>query len=265
MQLPKRVTLELTNRCNRKCLGCPRHKMIYPLGDMNASLYNRVLDQLPKSTVIVPFFRGEATMHPHFAEFAQRLSNYKDVQFATNADYFTHENKRAILETVTFLSLSLHKFKLPIETDWLPFLHEAEEAGVETQISIVENELPWKWHGLFTREWLKHASRVRIYEEHSQNGFGSIRKETCAEPCNKPFEEMVVYWDGKVGLCNHDWNNQVWLGDLNVQSIEEVWQGLPYENVRKQHSQGLRSVVPSCEFCSFESNKVYGEVNKNGR
>ena len=44
--MPKRVTIEFTNRCNRACLGCPRNKMTYPIGDMSLSLLNKIVEQL---------------------------------------------------------------------------------------------------------------------------------------------------------------------------------------------------------------------------
>jgi len=260
MNLPKRVTLELTNKCNRACTGCPRHQMRYPYGNMNIGLFSTIIDQLPDSTTIVPFFRGESTSYEQFSSLMLQLRRFRTVQLATNGDFLDKWNKRAILENVTFLSLSLHKFKLPVETDWLPFLHEACEAGLTTQISIVESELPPKWHGLFIREWGKHVNRVRIYREHSKNGFGSLEKQSCVEPCTKPFEEMVVYWDGKVGLCNHDWNNMTALGDLNKNLISEVWNNSKYQTVRALHSMKLRKQIETCRDCTFKPKQVYGEI-----
>jgi MoaA/NifB/PqqE/SkfB family radical SAM enzyme len=236
--------------------------MQYPYGNMSLELFTKVLNQLPDETCIVPFFRGEPLLHPQFPELTSQLKRFKQVQLATNGDKLTPENRNAILENVTFLSISLHDFKLPKETTWLSFLHEARENGLETQVSIVETDLPKRWASLFSKEWLKHVDRIRIYEEHSKNGFGSLHKK---EPlgmvvCHKPFEDMVVYWDGKVGLCNHDWNNLTPMGDLNKQSIMEVWQNIEYKTVRLLHENNKRCFVATCEYCDFQSNKLYGEL-----
>lgn len=260
MHLPKRVTIELTNRCNRNCEGCPRHKMNYPQGDINENLFTEIITQLPNTTTMVPFYRGESTLHRQFSSFLTQLHRFRDVQFATNGDYLTPQNKQAILQNVTFLSLSLHSFLMPHETRWLSFLYDCLGAGVDTQVSIVDTEVDETHRGRFITEWKQHVNRVRIYETHSQDGFGSMNCQHPISACSKPFEDMVVYWDGKVGLCNHDWNNQTYLGDLNVQSVEEVWRGLPYEVTRSQQRLGMRGLIPSCRNCSFESNKIYGEV-----
>ncbi len=110
------------------------------------------------------------------------------------------------------------------------------------------------------RQGRQRYQLIRIYTEHSKNGFGSIPKQSCVDPCVKPIEEMVVYWDGKVGLCNHDWNNQTFLGDLNTQTISEVYNDSKYETVRALHSMRLRKTVETCRDCSFKPNQTHGEI-----
>jgi len=264
-QLPKRVTLEFTNRCNRTCNGCPRSKMVYPLGDMNLVLFLSIINQLPGSTVIVPFFRGESLAHPMFALYMNRLKGFREIQLATNADYLTPINQEAILNNCTFISVSLHSYLLPQETKLLQFFEKAFDVGVESQISILDSVLSPKNKKQFVDEWLNHVDNIRIYKTHSVNGFGDIDGKVSTVPCNKPFEEMVVYWNGRVGLCNHDWNNNVLLGDLNVQKISTVWNDNPYQEVRKLHCSGKRGEVLACQHCSFQPNQVYGELIKNGR
>jgi radical SAM protein with 4Fe4S-binding SPASM domain len=258
MQYPKRVTIELTNRCNRRCEGCPRHKMTYPQGDMSLTLLTDITQQLPSNVTVVPFFRGEPTLHPHFTEAMQLFSKFGTVQLASNGDNLTTANQKAIIDNCTFVSLSLHRFKYPNQTHWLSFLYDCLGAKVETQVSIIDSLLDhrkrhWK------RQWLKYVDHVRVYQTHSVNGFGNMCLPLTAQSCSKPFEDMVVYWDGKVGLCNHDWNNQTVLGDLNMQSIEEVWESVNYQTVRAKHQTGMRVQVPSCIACNFNSNQIYGE------
>jgi radical SAM protein with 4Fe4S-binding SPASM domain len=241
--------------------------MVYPEGSMSLALFLRIINELPRSTVIVPFFRGESLMHPLFTVFMDWLRNwkFKQVQLATNADYLTPQNQKAILDTCSFVSVSLHSFTYPKGTKYLPFLYDALGKGIETQVSILESLVPPDKKKKFVREWKKHVNRVRIYKEHSKDGFGCMGLTQPTEACTKPFEEMVVYWNGKVGLCNHDWNNSVALGDLNVQSIEDVWADVPYQSVRLMHKAEIRINVPTCKDCDFQSNKIYGELIKVGR
>jgi len=198
-----------------------------------------------------------------FATYMPCLRGFREVQLATNADYLTPQNKRAILDNCTFISVSLHDYLMPNQTELSSFFYDALGVGVETQISILDSLLENK--RVFTRAWLSHVDRVRIYKTHSANGFGNMEGvDVPVESCGKPFAEITVYWDGKVGLCNHDWNNGASLGDLNTQSISDVWTGKPYQDVRQLHREGTRFAVDACKDCSFEKGQVYGEVIRSG-
>lgn len=268
--MPKRVTLELTNKCNRRCRGCPRNKMTYPLGDMSLTLLQRIIEQLPSSTTIVPFFRGESVFNPDFVEALKMLRKFKTVQMATNGDLLTASKKDAILEACSFVSYSLHGPSLPADLiDITQFLDEARSKGLSTQASILETEIPDGYKQTLVDGWLQHVDRFRIYVEHSKDGFGDVdskyREDHGDWPCTKPFTDMVVYWDGKVALCNHDWDNQEPLGDLNIQTVEEVWNGERYNQIRDFHQTGRRKQLNSCKDCDFWMleyipNKMFGEV-----
>lgn len=227
--------------------------MTTPQGYMNKHLYKKIVNQLPDKTVIVPFFRGESTLHKHFPQMMKQLHRFNEVQLATNGDFLTFHNRQAILKNVTFFSLSLHDEAHP-EHRQIKFLKQCRKAGIETQVSFVgelENRLGFMAH------WRRHVDRIRIYLPHSGSGFGSmVGCNPPPEMCHKPFSDMIAYWNGRVGLCNHDWNNQVNLGNLWRLTVEEIWGGVTYNQIR----QKKRCEVPVCVNCSFEKDKVYGEI-----
>jgi radical SAM protein with 4Fe4S-binding SPASM domain len=233
--------------------------MTYPQGYMNTEVFHKIVAELPPSTVVVPFYRGESLLHRDFAEYMQALKKFKAVQLATNGDYLNRINQKAILNNVSFLSISLHDYRLPNRVNYLPFLKECRDKDLDIQVSILETLVTQSTKKRLKRMWLKHVNRVRIYKEHSVNGFGSMDTST-TECCSKPFEDMVIYWDGQVGLCNHDWNNSTSLGNVILSSISDVWQGIEYQSVRFLHENNKRSHVNTCQSCSFQSNQIYGEI-----
>ena len=273
MNLPNRVTLELTNRCNRSCVSCPRLKTDYPLGDMSLELLKKILDQLPSDTCIVPFFRGESLIHPRFYDIMKLFRRFKTVQLATNGDLLTLDNQNAILKSCTFVSYSLHTFGYP--TDFMSvvnFLGRARNNDISTQVSILDTVIS-EDKELFIKEWLEYVDRVRIYVEHSAVGFGdvSLKYRTISESllCRIPLNDMVVYWDGRVALCCYDWDNKLSLGNLNDRTIESVWNGEVYNKVRLLHRTGRRKQVESCKDCDYWMieylpSKMFGEVYKSG-
>jgi len=236
-------------------------------GDMSWKLFKNIVTPLPSSTVIVPFFRGESLLHLRFNDFLNNLGRFQKVQLATNGDYLTPQKEKAILQNTTFLSVSLHNFAYPDRQSFLNTFLQCGNNGITTQVSILDTLIPYGLKKKFVSDWLKHVDRVRIYMEHSHNGYGDthLKIQDDGSPCSKPFNEMVVYWNGKVALCCHDWNNTNDSGDLNKQTIHEVWNGQYYKNVRWLHENGRRRDVGSCVDCDqwkadYMPNKILGEL-----
>jgi len=253
MSFPVRVTIELTNNCNRACIECPRNLAPMQTGYMKCSLYRKIIRQLPDETVVVPFFRGESTMHPNFYSLMKELKRFEQVQLASNGD-FLHQKRirKGILENCTFFSVSLHKHLLPESVKHVTdFMWDANLAGLTTQVSIVDCNLNDKTE--FVNNWLDHVDRVRIYRRHSIKSIGDIPDLEhiidSGEPCRKPFKEIAVYFDGRVALCNHDWNQEFQLGNLNNNTLMSVFNCGAYNFIRHWHSNKQRTSVPSCRNC----------------
>lgn len=232
------------------------------LGDMDFALFLDIIDQLPDTTTIVPFFRGEPLLYPRFADAMERLSTFSSVQLATNGDYVAR-HREAIVESCTFVSLSLHEFRAPYHDQ---LFQAAQHRGVTTQVSIIDALIPDGKKAAFVSAWLQHVDRVRIYAQHTHAHYGDSRLtiHDAGQACAKPWSDMVVYWDGRVALCCHDWDNPG-LADLNLHTVEEAWNGLPYKMVRHYHETGQRRKVKSCRHCdqwmaAYTPNGILGEL-----
>jgi len=271
MNLPKRVIIELTNYCNRICKGCPRLKTDYPQGNMNWPLFTKITHELPSNTIIVPFFRGESLLHPQFPHVMAALRKFKYVQLATNGDYANRETTKSIVDTCSFLSLSLHHYATePYNSNVAHLLETAHRQEVTTQVSILESLLEEKDRFVFAESWLRYVDRVRVYVEHSHNGYGDTKLniKDSGQPCFKPFSDMAIYWDGNVALCNHDWNSTLGLGNVQHLSIRDIWNSDLYDEVRKKQKQGNRRQIASCCHCDYwatdySPDGVLGEVYSN--
>lgn len=67
---PRHVQLEPTNRCNQRCIMCPRNEKDYDsgFGDMSFDNYLKVLDQIPTITNLQINGLGEPLLHPKIFE-----------------------------------------------------------------------------------------------------------------------------------------------------------------------------------------------------
>jgi radical SAM protein with 4Fe4S-binding SPASM domain len=278
-EFPSRVTLELTNHCNLNCAMCPREYMSSPKGYMTFSLFQKIVDEMAQQgdIALVPFFRGESLLHQRCIEMLAyaKKRGLGPLQFTTNATLMNRELAGALLDLeLDFISFSVDSLdpeaygKIRRGSDLGTVMEHIEyfcnlkrKRGLdkpEIQVSMVRTKESFDGVDNFIRFWRKQADRVRVYEEHSQDGhFGSLEKDNYTgdrKPCLKPFTDLVVYWNGIVALCNHDWDRKKPLGNIEDGSIEEIWHSEAYHKIRRAH-MGDDTLEEPCEGCDHW--KVY--------
>ena len=72
-----------------------------------------------------------------------------------------------------------------------------------------------------------------------------------ARPCHILWSTMNILSDGKAALCCIDYEPKVEMGDLNRQTITEVWTEEKISKVRTLHSRGRRDEIPLCRGCKI--------------
>lgn len=271
---PQRITVELTNRCNLNCPMCPRHLLSARLGDMDWSLFKKIVDEASQylPVAMVPFFRGEPLLHPQFLKMLRYAKNkgLGPIQLATNATLLNADISKELLDLgLDFISFSLNSIDFSdskSEKEKDPFRvrekveayralkHKLELNKPAIQVSLVETEQTKEGVKKFVEEWVNKVERVRVYKEHSKDGhFGSLGSQEQGEqprkPCLKVLTDMVIYWDGDVALCNHDWFRKDRIGSIREESVKQIWQGDKYHHIRMLHYQGKGDEDESCRGC----------------
>jgi len=78
--------------------------------------------------------------------------------------------------------------------------------------------------------------------------FEDISKE---EACSSPFSGMFILTSGECVICCQDIHASLVLGNVNEQSLEEIWNGDKYTMVREAHKAGhKRHVLEVCRACA---------------
>lgn len=274
LAFPERVTLELTNRCNLRCSFCPRHFSQSPLGDMDFDLFAACIEEIAghEGVAMVPFFRGEPLLHPRFPEMMRYAKGrgIGPIQLATNGLLLSKEIARAILDLgLEFVSFSLDTLNQALYEEIRPggeyqqvhrnVLRLLElranhpHPRTRVQVSAVETERTRPFLPEFIDYWRDRADQVRIYPEHSADGkFGRLATPPIPgerRPCLKVLTETVIYWNGNVALCNHDWDRSELIGNVREQGIAGAWRGAAYHEVRRRHGEGRTHQDPTCKDC----------------
>jgi len=264
---PKRVEIELSSKCNLSCTYCPRRFINNLDGFIEYSLFEQIINEISEypETILVLHRRGESMLHPQFVNFLNLIKEkFNNVQLATNGTLLDREKAEAIIQTVSFLSFSIDTPSLfkqtrinakydMVEKNILNFLalNKAYGSPVKTQVSkVLTNESNESDKHLFYEIWSEKVDRVRIYEQHSEEGkFGSLKKKRSnRKTCTMPFYELVICYDGKIARCNHDWDGDE-MGNIYNTTIYDVWHSEKYEKLRSQQAslEIFDSVCLSCD------------------
>jgi radical SAM protein with 4Fe4S-binding SPASM domain len=278
--------LDVTNACNFKCIFCPTGNpdMLAgtkrTLGHMSMELFEKIvrdLKQAPRLKMLNLYKDGEPLVHRQFTRMVQMLKDAdvserlwvktNGVLIERHPDLATcgldmvgisvpGVNEQAIrkvagvkvdyqryVETVKRLYESSRTFEISVkiadtgleqgEID--KFYHDFED--ISDYISV-EGLHGWS------------ASDVKNLQIHDSGTFDGNKFEY-KTTCPLPFYMMTVNWNGVVSVCNDDWGYWHQLGNVNNESLLEIWNGERYSEFRRMHLDGRRRDNKACGTCQY--------------
>jgi len=250
------VNVELTNRCNKDCWMCGRRKIDrdYPeltldYGDMDFALVKKIARQLPPDIVVQLHNNGESLLYPKFGE-AVSLFSSQITNVVTNGKLLV-EKAGEIIANLDTLTVSV------IEND-----REEDEQyeTIKRFLKIKSDRKPFtilRLNGAVNREryaefGLIMATRVL----HSPMGSFNYQKMSPAIPeigiCLDFLHHLAINSKGKASICvRFDPKRLGIIGDVNKQSLEEIWNSPKRMEWLQRHKQGRRDRVPLCSHCHF--------------
>lgn len=279
MMFPKRITVELTSLCNLSCTFCPR-ECITKNGMMSEKLYKKIIDEMARHlpVTLVPFFRGESLLHPKCMDFLRYAvqKGIKPIQFTSNGLMFDEDIAREFIDIgIDFVSFSLDtldekKYKTSrlrgdlhkSMNNVLQFSDMCAKRKIEgkfaptIQVSTINTKEYEQSIDEFVDFWRKHVDIVRVYEEHDERGrfrnneVSKIVDAVCVKKtCKKIYSDMVICWDGSLAMCCYDWIQNQNIGNVEEQTIEQVWNGDKFNEIRKMFRDGDFSRGSVCDQC----------------
>ena len=78
---------------------------------------------------------------------------------------------------------------------------------------------------------------------------GIENDKTFIKPCISPFSTLEILHDGTVPLCGCDYKPTVVLGNVNNNSLLEIWNSEKFEKIRNDHAKGNRNNISICAGC----------------
>jgi radical SAM protein with 4Fe4S-binding SPASM domain len=285
--LPVSLGIELTNNCNLKCPECVSGSgaMTRKRGYMQPELFDKIIRETGDYLYNINlFFQGEPMLHPLFFSFLERCRNINTV-VSTNGHFLNEENSEKLVRSgLKKLIISLDGMDQGTYSSYringdlntvldgirnVTKIHERSKSALKIELQFLVNRLNEKQveevrrfaksvHvGLKLKSmqvysndsmdyWLPADEHFRRYKDTG----GTFRiKNDLKNRCLRMWFNPVVTWDGKVVPCCFDKDAEHVLGDLNIDTFRDIWNGPKYRVFRKQIFMG-RDTIEICRNCT---------------
>lgn len=235
------IEIETHNRCNNTCSFCPvnRNDDTREYKKMSIELFTTIvkqLQQLDYRGVVGLYSNNEPLLDERLEELARIAKQHlpsATIQIYTNGTLLTLDRFQDLMQYLDHMYIDNYNDTLKLITP----VQKVHDYCVKNKVYL-------------------NKVRIRLRKLHdvlsTRGGQAPNRKDEQIEPldisCLLPFRQMIVRPDGKVSFCCNDALGKHTLGDLAIQSIEEVWNGEIYKTIRKNIIQG-RSLLPLCKGC----------------
>lgn len=224
---PRRVIVENTNHCNLQCSFCPNPVMKRKKGVMSYELFCRIVDECVVLGIehLYHFGIGEPLIDRDY-EKKNRYAKERGIE-----DLHTVTNGVLLdrIPTCDYLGITIN------DESVIPNVKKMWE---QRKGNIPEIECRLKEDTAHLAPLLKpYCDKVDVYL--NITSWGDVIKGNVPHgikfPCSDLWSSMFVTWEGKVALCCKDYECKFELGDLNKDSIADVWKGSRLADIRDRH------------------------------
>lgn len=282
---PQLLSFEITAACDSRCIHCPRQGMDRLMKAMNFELFKKIIDQACEMKIpeLSPNGYGEILMVKNLEAYFEYISAKKHkfkININTNGNQLTDDKINLFIDhNVRSLNICLDgATKETIEKVRVKLSAEQMEANVLRVMELKKQRgrkhpllrlgmvvIPENQHEkeAFLQKWQGKVDAVGLVGYSNRGGslnerFGNWFNPTHSNVCILPFSELFILSDGKAVLCCNDWNEEHLVGDLNHQSLQEVWSGPALQWARYLHKKRQGNQMEICKNCNYWKNPTIG-------
>ena len=236
------VEIETINRCNGICSFCPVnvHSVQREKRYMSDELFSKIINDLENiqySGRISLFSNNEPFLDKNIIQrqiYAKKHLPNAIFHLFTNGTIMTLKDFKTIIENVDHLVIDNYN-DVP---ELLPKVKEI--------VDYCKTQEGERYQDRLTVYIRKNNEILSTRGGEAPNG---IQHNTFLNnSCALPFQQLVIRPDGKVSLCCNDPLGRFTLGDINTESIMEVWNGNKYAEIRKLIKRGRKNIL-HCSKC----------------
>lgn len=270
-EVPVISKIELSSACQLRCVGCPTGSRRSSKDDfVSLDLVRKIVDNnwLRSTSYVELMMSGEATLHPKFDEVVDILKT-SGVMLGVSTN-LVDRNKILSLCKLDSITVSMDVFdqegyelsRPPMKFDRLIANIEELVANAPSTtliyLQLLRTEFTEKYFlasipkaQAFIDSLGVHNVVLRYVSDCFSGVMGREDEQLNSRMCLTPHSAVVIKHTGTVHPCGYCFTGKeegLLLGDLNTQSLEEVWVGDMVKKLRKAH-QTQENLPLRCRQC----------------
>ncbi len=271
---PLQLDAELSNICNLDCPMCFRRKEEYNKRHnvrlMDFELFKKIIDQIGCNVPALRLsLRGESTLHPKIVDCIKyaKAKGIKEVSFLTNGSKLAEEFfEELLLAGVDWITISVDGTYEKYEQIRRPLKFEKTLQKVKSTKKVKEKHNAHRpvikiqsiWSAIrdnpeeFYKTFAPHVDLIAFnplidYLGKDEDHLIEYIEHFC---CPQPYQRLIVGADGIAMMCTNDEENTEYIGNVNEDSIYEIWHGERLNAIRELHKKrdGFME-IPVCRKC----------------
>lgn len=272
-EFPSHVDIEISSVCDLNCPMCytttEEFKSTIKKGLMDFELFKKIVDECVKYNLysIRLSLRGESFVHPKIYDMIEyaKKKGIKEISTLTHGGRIDEEKFRKLVDLqLDWLTISFdgvgevyEKIRYPLKfNDMVNKIAKFKEIKkekksvkpvikVQTVWPAISNN-PSQFYDTFTPITDQVASNPLIDYLHNDTEITYEENFTCPQL----WQRMVIGSDGRVMMCANDEMTLNPVGDVNLETIHDVWHGEKLQQARQIHLShlGVKELSP-CKHC----------------
>ncbi len=241
------IEIETINRCNGHCSFCPVNvtEPQRKFAKMNEELFIRIIKELARLKFagrLALFSNNEPFLDNRIIDFAKiTRENLPDcyIELYTNGSLLNEKNITDIAPYISGMVIDNY-------SDAGEFTYNLERLEIFCR---KHQELREKI--VFAMRKENEVLTSRGGEAPNIRARGGVKVPRAA--CFYPFKQIVIRPDGKCSLCCNDALGKYTLGDLNTQSLLDIWRSKKYDKIRQEMKNHGRRNLKLCNRCDTQN------------
>jgi radical SAM protein with 4Fe4S-binding SPASM domain len=255
--LPSVVEISDSGTCNRSCVFCPRSdpewiKKFDSKEFIKKKLHEKILKELSQynyNGIIVYSGFNEPLINKACFDNIARTRKYlptAKIELITNGDVLNLiKLKKLFISGLSTILISVYDGP----EDMIKFKRLCEQAKLDKNQYVIRNRYlpPEDDYGIT-------MSNRGGQMKNAGHSISSLKK-SIKQPCYYPSYNLFIDYNGDVLMCCHDWGKKNILGNLNKNTILDIWMSENAKKSRFNLAKSDRGFSP-CDECDVKGNLI---------